>query len=72
MDRYNGDGCICNTDPDFNKKVLLQILSDWKSEYYRRGMIQCAVIFNIINMAEWEHLNSLIKNKEQCYLDFKD
>jgi hypothetical protein len=69
--RFDGRGAIDNRDMNFDKKVLLQLLLPWSSEYYRRGMIQCATTFKIINQSEWEHLYRLIKNKERCYMDFE-
>ena len=72
MMKFDGKDVIIlsSTDPNYKKKMLLQLLAMQKDKNYRKGMIQCAVSFSIITQKEWGTLIKQIVDNKICSLEF--
>ncbi len=50
--------------PIDDKTRLLRLLWSRKDKEYRRGVIHCAVSFEIITQEEWESLDKQIRHRD--------
>lgn len=68
--KFDGSNSFRLSGIDGDKKRLLQLLALRKDKRYRKGIIQCAFSFDIIDNLEHSTLKTQIENGIQCFLYF--